>query len=444
MDATTQRGVGQDLTSPYREHKLAKKWVEQIFDARKERKRLERFQNCASYLAFEHCHDKSHHHTLDEANFCRDRMCNMCQWRKSLRTWSSIWKATDYLLTSDKKNPQFILLTLTVQNCEVADTGSTLKRMMRAFQSLRRKKFFKDQVRGYFKSLEVTFNEKSNTMHPHFHVLLHVDKSYFKGTNYVKRDVWLNEWRKSYKDFNITQVDIRNLKQKNSEELKKSVCEVAKYAVKPNVFDPSSNPVRKTIALKALKKHLHGVHLQQAGGSIWFALKAVNANMDEETMEFCDDNHIGLDCPVCNEELMKSWYKWQGTEYGLRRMTNIGYLWSRDFKSLASSIEHLTFNQVALGAVDSKSTVCEDAPDSKSGAYKAQDPKSCEAKEPRSSKPCVDQSNENNACSSAWLERRIMNPEVASEGLLWEQDVAGTVAGSNPADPDASIMYGDV
>ena len=50
-------------------------------------------------------------------------------------------------------------------------------------------------------------------MHPHFHVLLHVDKSYFKGTNYVKRDVWLNEWRKSYKDFNITQVDIRNLKQ---------------------------------------------------------------------------------------------------------------------------------------------------------------------------------------------------------------------------------------
>ena len=68
----------------------------------------------------------------------------------------------------------------------------------------------------------------------------------------MKRDVWLNEWRKSYKDFNITQVDIRNLKQKNSEELKKSVCEVAKYAVKPNVFDPSSNPVRKTVALKAL------------------------------------------------------------------------------------------------------------------------------------------------------------------------------------------------
>jgi hypothetical protein len=215
-------------------------------------------------------------------------------------------------------------------------------------------------------------------MHPHFHVLLHVDKSYFKGTNYVKRDVWLNEWRKSYKDFNITQVDIRNLKQKNPEELKKSVCEVAKYAVKPNVFDPSTHPVRKTIALKALKQHLHGVHLQQAGGSIWFALKAVNATMDEETMELCDDNHIGLDCPVCNEELVKSWYKWQGTEYGLRRTANLGYLWSRDFKSLALTVEHLTFNQLS---------------------------------HTRSSKPCVHKSD-----------HRAHNPEVDHKGLFQHQD----------------------
>ena len=156
--------------------------------------------------------------------------------------------------------------------------------------------------------------------------------------------MWLNEWRKSYKDFNITQVDIRNLKQKHPEELKKSVCEVAKYAVKPNVFDPQKFPERKLDALRALKKHLHGVHLQQAGGSIWFALKYVNASLDEETMELCDDNYIGLDCPVCNEELMKSWFKWQGSEYGLKRTASLGYLWSRDFKSLASVQAHKILN----------------------------------------------------------------------------------------------------
>ena len=61
-------------------------------------------------------------------------------------------------------------------------------------------------------------------------------------------------------------------------------------------------------------------------------------------MELCDDNHIGLDCPVCNEELMKSWYKWQGSEYGLKRTASLGYLWTRDFKSLASVQEHIYKN----------------------------------------------------------------------------------------------------
>ena len=347
MEGTTQKGGSQDLTAPYREHKLAKKWVEQIFDPRKEWKRLERFRDCASFLAFEHCHDKSHHHTLDSANFCRDRMCNMCQWRKSLRTWSSIWKSTEHLLKTDKNKPQFILLTLTVQNCEIQDTGSTLKRMSKAFQSYRRKKFFKEKVRGYFRTLEVTFNAKSNTMHPHFHVLLHVDKSYFQGCNYIKREVWLDEWRKSYKDFNITQVDVRNIKQENEEQLKKSVCEVAKYAVKPNVFHDDKHGERKLNALRALKQHLRGVHLQQAGGSIWFSLKAVNEDLDENTMNLGDDNFIGLECPVCNEELLKSWYKWTGKEYGLRRVASLHHIWARDFKSLAPCEEHLTFNQVS-------------------------------------------------------------------------------------------------
>ena len=332
MDDTAQMGGGQDLTAPYAEYKLQKKWIEQIFDPRKERNRLDRFQDCASHLIFHHCKDKSHFNRLHAANFCRDRMCLMCQWRKSLRTYANISKAVDQILTTNKQNPQFILLTLTVKNCEVADTGSTIKRMSEAFQRFRRKKFFTDQVRGYFRTLEVSFNEKSNTMHPHYHVLLHVDKSYFQGANYIKRDRWLDEWRKAYKDFNITQVDIRNLEQKTPEALRKSVCEVAKYAVKPNVMKQTGNVERKLNALKALKEHLKGVHLQQAGGSLWFALKASGAVLEDDYENLSDDLVDGVDCPVCMEELIRSWYKWAGKEYQLRRTANLGYLWSRDYK----------------------------------------------------------------------------------------------------------------
>ena len=325
-------GVGQDITAPYAEHKLQKKWVEQIFDPRKERGRLERYQDCASHLIFHHCKDKSHFNRLHAANFCRDRMCIMCQWRKSLRTYANISKAVDHILATNKQNPQFILLTLTVKNCEVADTGSTIKRMSEAFQRFRRKKFFTDQIRGYFRTLEVSFNEKSNSMHPHYHVLLHVDKSYFKGSNYIKRDRWLDEWRKAYKDFNITQVDIRNLEQKTPEALRKSVCEVAKYAVKPNVMTQTGNVELKLNALKALKEHLKGVHLQQAGGSLWFALKASGAVLEDDYENLSDDLVDGVDCPVCMEELIRSWYKWMGKEYQLKRTASLGYIWSRDYK----------------------------------------------------------------------------------------------------------------
>ena len=119
------------------------------------------------------------------------------------------------------------------------------------------------------------------------------------------------------------------------------------------------------------------MHLQQAGGSLWFALKAVNANLDEDNMELCDDNHVGLDCPVCNEELMKSWYKWQGYEYGLKRTASLGYLWTRDFKSLASVQEHIFKNPL---------------------------------RDTRSSKPCVHPSD-----------LSVMNPKVADEGLFQPQ-----------------------
>ena len=41
---------------------------------------------------------------------------------------------------------------------------------------------------------------------------------------------------------------------------------------------------------------------------------------------------------------MKSWYKWQGAEYGLKRTASLGYLWSRDFKSLVAVQAHKILN----------------------------------------------------------------------------------------------------
>ena len=245
MDGTPRRGASQLLTVPYAEKKQDREFVASIFDPRKEESRLERFRSCSSFLVFDHCRHTDHYNKLRQANFCKDRLCIVCQWRKSLRLFSSVYKASEWMLNQSKKEPKFCLLTLTVKNCEIADTGPTLKRMTKAFQRLHRRKFWKDRVQGYFRSLEITFNEKSNTVHPHFHILLHVADDYFHGGKYTKQSEWLEEWRSAYKDFNITQVDIRRIKQEAPGELLKSLCEVVKYSVKPSVFKIKNLSVRE-------------------------------------------------------------------------------------------------------------------------------------------------------------------------------------------------------
>ncbi len=179
MDVTPRRGTSQLLTVPYAEKKQDREFVASIFDPRKEESRLERFRSCSSFLVFDHCRHTDHYNKLRQANFCKDRLCTVCQWRKSLRLFSSVYKASEWMLNQSKKEPKFCLLTLTVQNCEIADTGTIIKRMTKAFYRLHKRKFWKDRVQGYFRSLEITFNEKNNTVHPHFHILLHVDDGYF-------------------------------------------------------------------------------------------------------------------------------------------------------------------------------------------------------------------------------------------------------------------------
>ena len=244
MDVTPKRGTSQLLTVPFAEKKQDRDFVASIFDPRKEESRLERFRSCSSFLVFDHCRHTEHYSKLRQANFCKDRLCTTCQWRKSLRLFSSVYQASELLLEQSKFQPKFCLLTLTVQNCDIADTGSTLKRMMRAFQKLHKSKFWKERVQGYFRSLEITFNERLNSVHPHFHVMLHMADDYFHGYKYTKQSEWLEQWRKAYGDYNITQVDIRNLKQKNKFELMKSVCEVVKYSIKPSTFKIKNLSIR--------------------------------------------------------------------------------------------------------------------------------------------------------------------------------------------------------
>src|SRR5690625_5335160 len=89
------------------------------------------------------------------------------------------------------------------------------------------RKEVKQIVKGYARKLEITYNEERDDYHPHFHVLIAVDKNYFNNSwSYIKRDRWLELWQQVTKKPSITQVDVRKVR--NSKDNK--VFENAKYS----------------------------------------------------------------------------------------------------------------------------------------------------------------------------------------------------------------------
>lgn len=173
---------------------------------------------------------------LRKANFCRDRLCPMCSWRRSYKIFGQVSRIMNVI----GSEYSFIFVTLTVPNCSPDELISTLDKLSKGWDKFSRYKRIKSVIKGYFKALEITYNIRSDSFHPHFHIVFAVPKDYVHLRDYIKRDEWLFFWQKAMNDFSITQVDVRMAKDKkrNSKgvEAKKvlasAVAEIAKYAVK--------------------------------------------------------------------------------------------------------------------------------------------------------------------------------------------------------------------
>ncbi|MDP4345254.1 protein rep, partial [Escherichia coli] len=79
---------------------------------------------------------------------------------------------------------RWMLLTLTVRNCEIGELGEILNRMNSAFQRLNDRKEFRP-VQGWIRTTEVTLS-RDGSAHPHFHTLMKVPTSMLSGDGYEK------------------------------------------------------------------------------------------------------------------------------------------------------------------------------------------------------------------------------------------------------------------
>lgn len=191
--------------------------------------RMARVSDCGSFLEYYVTPEAK---MLHSANFCKDRLCPMCNWRRSLKIFGQVSQVMDEL---ERQQYRFLFLTLTVRNCAPDDLPVTVQVLYDGWRQLYHKhKIFRKSIEGTFRSLEVTRNPKDGTYHPHLHVILAVRPDYFR-CGYIPQSEWSSMWRSCCSlDYNPI-VDIRTIKP-NDKGLSGAVAEVAKYAVKSSDF----------------------------------------------------------------------------------------------------------------------------------------------------------------------------------------------------------------
>lgn len=274
------------------------------------KKRSERMYNCSDYLAFgEHVSQETGEVTkrLDAAWFCRDRLCPMCQWRKSLVTFHQLSAIMDRI---DEIQPDAvpIFLTLTMKNVKADDLGSAVTQILRAWGNMVNKATNPKMhalVIGWFRALEITYNSVSQEWHPHIHAIILMPPKYFKDPSlYLDHDAWMKLWRKALRVDYDPSVDVRTIKN----DRRDAVAEVSKYAVKPGDWVSDDRCVTDTNVelLATVLKNRRLVGFGQLMMSVRKELKQVDA--DKADLVHTDD----CDTPIRGDlRIALERYDWQ-------------------------------------------------------------------------------------------------------------------------------------
>lgn len=308
-------------------------------------KRSKRLKSCASFLKFRIFNNNAEKLQLKKmSTSCKVRLCPVCAWRRSLKIFSHALKIFSYLENNEDYSNKYdyLMLTLTVRNCQGSELSSTIDWLMKSFDKLMKRREVKRIVKGWYRGLEITHNhnvysKSYNTYHPHYHIILCVNRSYLsqhgEKVGYLSEEKWLQLWRECTGDNSITQVDIReidvNKKRKKrlekldtssmtAEELERekrkasiidSTCEVVKYAVKDSDYIISWNWELTNELVSTLDIALRNRRLIAWGG----VLKEIHRrlNLDDEIngdLTNIDNEQINVDDVTTVTDVSAFWH----------------------------------------------------------------------------------------------------------------------------------------
>jgi len=311
MNYTKQPSILQE--QKHQNHKLMNNDIILKLDKCKFKKESELVRECGSYLTFSH---QKHIKTLDKriklkkADYCKFRFCSTCNWRRNLNINRELLQALEAIEATRSVN--YLFLTLTIKNPQTIDLKATVKHLNESFKRMSKTKEYKDTILGHFKALEIVGDETpSGEVHPHFHIILIVNSSYFTSRTYISQAKWIEMWQKALRVDYKPVVDVRRIKPKQTKNgkqltaLQSAVFEVAKYSVKHSILTDKSDEEFSSIILQT-----KNMRFFSTGGLL------------KEKINFlkCDEELINF-----NEQIEAEWkeieeliYEWKNGNYYLK------------------------------------------------------------------------------------------------------------------------------
>lgn len=280
------------------------------FDEDKARK----LQACGTWLKY--VADRSSGRlTLSSANFCRLRLCPVCQWRRSLKLYGQMRKVIEHL----GSDYLYIFWTGTIKNCGGAELSQFITHLLEGFKCMAKMPEFKRACKGYFRALEVTRNADTGEFHPHIHAIFAVRRSYFTSRDYLAQAEWAALWLKALNEcagrcgfsklgyaplVNVKRVKPRGGKPAEYDggavDTIAAICETAKYCVKSEDIICYDDWDLTVDTLRTLDGALSGRRLISMGGVIRQAHHDLNLSaVDSEDADLLD---IGTDESIANPE----------------------------------------------------------------------------------------------------------------------------------------------
>lgn len=274
----------RDEKFPWRQRKQRTLELATLYRTAKLPDKAEKVLSCSTWLQYLATPDDRRQ--LHHFNACKNRLCPVCNKRRAKRMAVQLMKVITKVQT-DHKGTQLIFLTLTVRNVPGDKLRAALDLLTKSWKKLIDRRSVKRAVKGWFRAMEITYNEDADTYHPHIHAILVVEDGYFLKRHklYIDHPDWVKMWRGclgvDYDPIVGIQATYGKGQKKKVKKETAALLEAAKYATKDSDFlNPRVAKEKAAEIVATYDAALHRKRLTAMGG--WVKEAAAQLALDVE------------------------------------------------------------------------------------------------------------------------------------------------------------------